>query len=306
LLTRNKKAIIAVALVVVVVVSTLSIWFFSPLGRKTTEQTPLEENKGDLYLQVGSKHIPLSATEVFSEHGISLELTAEEKENVTSLEDFFIMGINIPENIEMFVRTPNEYRLMITGEVEKNVSLGYGKLLERFELKQIVMRLYCMPSLTGVGKFVGPSLYDVISYAKPRVNATKVIVVAGDGYESEFMVEEIREHRGDYLLAMAMNGYPLAIEHGYPARLALTGEQGTSWVKWVMRIIVESDSSSNTATSDFSSTTRPEAPKVQGIRTVFFQRERSLGDPCNSRRQIVSAYVYRVLGYDIGPRLVTS
>jgi hypothetical protein len=49
----------------------------------------------------------------------------------------------------------------------------------------------------------------------------------------------------------------------------------------------------------FSSTTPPEAAKVQGIRTVFFQRE-SLGDPRNSRRQIVSAYVYRVIGYDIG------
>ncbi len=95
-----------------------------------------------------------------------------------------------------------------------------------------------MPSLSGVGKFVGPSLYDVISYARPKGEATKVIVVAADGYKQEFTLEEMKEHRDNWILAMAMNGYPLATEHGYPVRLALTGEPGSSWVKWIAKITV--------------------------------------------------------------------
>ena len=213
---------------VLVITAALSIWHFSTIG----------QNREDPYLHIGSKHVPLEAIQLFSKHGINLELTNEENESVTPLDKFFIMGSMIPQDTEKLARNPNEYKLMITGAVEENVSLSYEELLERFEMKQTVTTLFCMPNLRGIGKFVGPSMYDVISYARPDSEATKVIVVAADGYEHEFTLEEIREHRDNWILAMAMNGYPLATEHGYPVRLALTLEPGTSWVKWVVRIIV--------------------------------------------------------------------
>jgi len=103
------------------------------------------------------------------------------------------------------------------------------------------------PRLTGDGKFSGPSLYDIILYAKPKTENVTLIFIAADGYEKGwgtrsdtnlFPLSKIKDHREDFLLAVAMNGYPLAIEHGYPARLALASYSGASWVKWLTTIIV--------------------------------------------------------------------
>ena len=139
-------------------------------------------------------------------------------------------------------RYPNEYRLVITGDVETPLTLSYEDLLIQFEMKHVVTELYCIPSLTGIGKFSGPSLYEVISYSQPKDDAAKVVVIAVDGYEQELSLKEIKNHQKDYLLAVAMNGHPLAVEHGYPARLALASRQGSLWVKWIVEIqIVEDD-----------------------------------------------------------------
>ena len=70
----------------------------------------------------------------------------------------------------------------------------------------------------------------------------KIVFIAGDGYEKgwsrEFPLSKIKDHKEDFLLAVAMNGHPLAIEHGYPARLALDSELGSLWVKWLNKIVI--------------------------------------------------------------------
>jgi DMSO/TMAO reductase YedYZ molybdopterin-dependent catalytic subunit len=195
-----------------------------------------------LYLDVGSKHIPTSAIEVFNRYNMQVGLTQEEIEQITPLEDFFIMGSSIPEDIDTLAGNPNGYKLSIIGEVEKPVTLSYVDILTKFETKHMVTELYCMPSLTGVGKFSGPSLYDIISYANPIDDNVKVIFIAADGYEKgwskEFQLSEIKSHKDDFLLAVAMNGHPLAIEHGYPVRLALASKVGAFWVKWLNKMVI--------------------------------------------------------------------
>jgi len=208
------------------------ITIFNDQNKKSSKVT-------DLYLMVGPKHIPISAVERFKEYDINLELSDEEKEQITPLEDFFTMGNRIPEDTEKFAKNPDEYRLTITGNVENPTNFTYEQLLTNFENKYILTELYCMPNLRGMGQFVGPKLYDVIRYTNPNDNATKIIVSAGDGYQWNYTLEEINEYKDDYILAMAMNGYPLAIEHGYPARLALPHEPGIKWVKWIVEIKLE-------------------------------------------------------------------
>lgn len=88
----------------------------------------------------------------------------------------------------------------------------------------MLTELYCMPSLRGVGKFNGPSLYDVISYSQPTTDKACVIFTAQDGYRSQLSLNEIKKHtltQHDYLLAVGMKGYPLPTEHGFPLRLAV-------------------------------------------------------------------------------------
>jgi hypothetical protein len=198
-----------------------------------------------LYLEVGQKRVPSVAIEIFERYGISMEMKQEEIDQITPLENFFIMGSNIPKEMDELAKDPNVYRLEIVGEVENPVNLTYEDLITQFEFKHMITEMYCTPSLNGIGKFSGPSLYEVIQYAKPLNGNMKVVFNAADGYEKgwykEFPLNEIEAHSEDYLIAVTMNGYPLAIEHGYPARLALDSRQGSQWVKWLIRITIVSE-----------------------------------------------------------------
>jgi len=217
------------------------------------ENQSITDVQGDKpqYLEVGPKHVPLAAIEIFERYDILIEMKQEEIDQVTPLEDFFIMGSNIPKEMDELVKDPNIFRLEIVGEVENPVNLTYEDLITQFEFKHLVTEMYCTPNLNGVGKFSGPSLYEVIEYAKPVDGNMKVVFNAADGYEKgwyrEFPLSEIKAHSEDYLIAVTMNEYPLAIEHGYPARLALDSRQGSLWVKWLIRITIVSEDSTRYA-----------------------------------------------------------
>ncbi len=223
-------------------VTILGVYQIGEIGILPKTKQNMDAEDGQLYLMIGPKQIPIAAQEMFNKYGINLELTQEEKEIITPLEDFFVIGSKIPEDTDRFAKNPNDYELLITGNVEKNISISYSDLIEKFEWKQMVTELYCMPSLNGTGKFEGPSIYEVINYAKPTENDYKAIFMAGDGYQigwgKQFTISELKNHKEDYILALAMNGHPLAIEHGYPARLALDSQQGALWVKWIIKIVI--------------------------------------------------------------------
>jgi DMSO/TMAO reductase YedYZ molybdopterin-dependent catalytic subunit len=44
--------------------------------------------------------------------------------------------------------------------------------------------------------------------------------------------------QSDVLIAYELNGAPLPVEHGFPARLVVPGFYGTNSVKWLTRITV--------------------------------------------------------------------
>jgi DMSO/TMAO reductase YedYZ molybdopterin-dependent catalytic subunit len=250
--TRLNTRFLHIGILIIVVTLLLSgITIFAAFYYNSTtipQETPVNTLVGEqLYLTVGSKNIPRAAIGLFDKYDIRVELTQEESETVTSLENFFIMGSDIPEDIDSLAANPTYYELSIIGEVEHPITLSYEDILTKFEMKHMVTELYCMPRLTGDGKFSGPSLYDIILYAKPKTENVTLIFIAADGYEKGwgtrsdtnlFPLSKIKDHKDDFLLAVAMNGYPLAIEHGYPARLALASYSGASWVKWLTTIIV--------------------------------------------------------------------
>jgi hypothetical protein len=214
------------------------------INKENQSSTDVQGDK-PLYLEVGEKHVPLAAIEIFERHDVSIEMKQEEINQITPLENFFIMGSNIPKEMDELAKDPSVYKLEITGEVENPVNLTYEDLITQFEFKHMITEMYCTPSLNGIGKFSGPSLYEVIQYARPLNGDMKVVFNAADGYEKgwykEFPLNEIENHSEDYLLAVAMNGYPLAIEHGYIARLALDSRQGSQWVKWLTKITIVSE-----------------------------------------------------------------
>lgn len=77
----------------------------------------------------------------------------------------------------------------------------------------------------------------VLTQAAPTTDATHVLVHAMDGdYASSFTIERIQ----DALLAFELDGEPLGIEHGGPARLVPTDDGADCWesIKWVSEIEV--------------------------------------------------------------------
>jgi DMSO/TMAO reductase YedYZ molybdopterin-dependent catalytic subunit len=81
----------------------------------------------------------------------------------------------------------------------------------------------------------------VLSQASPTADATHVLVHAMDGdYASSFPIERVR----NALLAVELDGEPLSVDHGGPARLVPTDDGADCWesIKWVSEIeVMESD-----------------------------------------------------------------
>jgi DMSO/TMAO reductase YedYZ molybdopterin-dependent catalytic subunit len=77
----------------------------------------------------------------------------------------------------------------------------------------------------------GVRLGDVLALAGPLPAARHVRVYAG-----EYAVPLPLDAAGDALLAEALNGAPLTIEHGAPWRLVVPGGACFTSVKWVERL----------------------------------------------------------------------
>jgi DMSO/TMAO reductase YedYZ molybdopterin-dependent catalytic subunit len=73
-----------------------------------------------------------------------------------------------------------------------------------------------------------------VPQAAPRQGAGFVVLRAQDGYRSCLLLEDLLA--ADVLLADALNGQPLPIEHGAPLRLVAPAHYGYKSVKHLSRI----------------------------------------------------------------------
>jgi DMSO/TMAO reductase YedYZ molybdopterin-dependent catalytic subunit len=95
----------------------------------------------------------------------------------------------------------------------------------------------------GTAEWTGVSLRDVLSSAHVDPSAVDVVFTGADhgverGVEQDYQrALSVAEAAGDdVLLAYAMNGAPLAPQHGAPVRLVVPGWYGMTNVKWLTRI----------------------------------------------------------------------
>jgi len=98
----------------------------------------------------------------------------------------------------------------------------------------------------GVARWTGVPLATVLRHAALRDDAVQVTAVGLDDPYVEEGVNHGRVRRplpiakalDDVLVAWAMNGEPLPLDHGYPVRLVVPGFYGTYWVKHLSEITV--------------------------------------------------------------------
>ncbi|NIH85880.1 molybdopterin-dependent oxidoreductase [Amycolatopsis granulosa] len=135
------------------------------------------------------------------------------------------------------VRT-EDWSLRIHGMVEREVTHSWADIRDRPLVERIVT-LCCVSNPVGgpyisTARFVGVDLADLLGEAGVRPGAEQVFSTSADGWTAGTPVSAMTDPGVGAMLAIGMNGEPLPIEHGFPARLVVPGLYGyVSATKWV-------------------------------------------------------------------------
>ncbi len=167
---------------------------------------------------------------------------------------------------------PKAWRLRVDGLVAHPLELTLEQLRERHPAHSEVATLMCAgnrradldavraipgedlwgPGAISTARWTGVRLADVLAEAGVRPGGAHVALSAPDVSEladppQPFggSIDLVKAQSPEVLLAWAMNGAPLAPEHGAPLRLVVPGWIGARSVKWLQRVTVQAEPSGN-------------------------------------------------------------
>ncbi len=152
----------------------------------------------------------------------------------TPADDFYLIhtAISVP-TIE-----PKDWVLRIHGLVEKELTLSYQDLVAR-RITESWITLGCVSNEVG-GDLVGNAWWsgirtaDLLAEVGLDPSADCVLQTSDDGWTCSTPLSTLTDDR-NAMLAIAMNGAPLPIEHGFPVRTIVPGLYGyVSATKWVV------------------------------------------------------------------------
>jgi DMSO/TMAO reductase YedYZ molybdopterin-dependent catalytic subunit len=132
-----------------------------------------------------------------------------------------------------------DYTLRVDGLVDKPVTLSFEQLRAMPKHQQITQH-YCIQGWSGVAKWGGVPMRDILDLVQPSQEARYVVFYSfGTGTEGGLYYDahKIEHMRHDLtILAYEMNGAPLNELHGAPLRLRNELELGFKQVKWIQAI----------------------------------------------------------------------
>jgi DMSO/TMAO reductase YedYZ molybdopterin-dependent catalytic subunit len=137
---------------------------------------------------------------------------------------------------------PASWQLRIHGMVAREITLSFDELIRR-PLTADYITLTCVSNPVGgpyVGNalWLGASLASLLRQAGIRAGADQLLCTSSDGFTSGTPVQTVMDGR-DAMLAVAMNGTALPVEHGFPVRMVVPGLYGyVSACKWITDIEV--------------------------------------------------------------------
>ena len=139
----------------------------------------------------------------------------------------------IPPAIE-----PKDWQLRIHGMVDREVVLSYADLMAR-QPTEAWVTLNCVSNPVG-GLLIGNAWWsgvrtaDLLREAGVQDGADAVLQTSDDGWTCGTPLAALTDDR-DAMLAIAMNGQALPIDHGFPVRTLVPGLYGyVSACKWVV------------------------------------------------------------------------
>ena len=151
---------------------------------------------------------------------------------VTPLEKFDTMG---ETNREIDINT---WRLRITGQVDKEISLTYQDITALPKVGKKVL-LICPGVFAYVGQYTGVSIIDILDQAgvAPGSDIVRIMGPQGvRGISKNFPIKDLQS--GKVILAYQVNGVTLPQKHGYPLRVVADEYYGHDWVKYVTEVHV--------------------------------------------------------------------
>ena len=136
---------------------------------------------------------------------------------------------------------PDTWSLSFTGMVDNPYTLTFDEILAMDELEEHAVTLSCVSNevgggLVGTANWLGVPLTTLLERAGVQDGATQFVGRSVDDWTAGFPTSALDDGR-TAILAVGMNGEPLPIIHGFPARLVVAGLYGyVSAVKWIEEI----------------------------------------------------------------------
>ena len=126
-----------------------------------------------------------------------------------------------------------DYRLEVTGFVQKPLSLTYDEVLSLPHVKK-VYTLHCVEGWDETLLYEGVLLGDVLARAVPKRGVKTVIFYAADGYSSSVPYDYVVKN--NIMIGAFINGRVLDDKRGFPFQVAANDKYGYKWVKWLTKI----------------------------------------------------------------------
>jgi sulfite oxidase len=164
------------------------------------------------------------------------------------------------------------WRLEVGGMVEKPLRFSLEQLQRDFSQRHVTATLVCAglrrnefltlgplpgelpwgPEPASTGLWGGVSLADLLERVAPQKQAQHVEFVGldqverhGDRFGFGGSIDLSKALDREVLLATSLNGKPLPARHGFPVRVVVPGWIGARSVKWLDRIILREEPSTN-------------------------------------------------------------
>ena len=135
---------------------------------------------------------------------------------------------------------PDSWSLKVSGMVDRPFEISFDELLALPQVEEAVT-LSCVSNEVG-GNLVGNALWQgvplraLLDRAGVQPGASQVVGRSVDGFTAGFPTAVLSGER-TALVAVGMNGEPLPVLHGFPARLVVAGLYGyVSATKWLSEI----------------------------------------------------------------------
>ena len=132
------------------------------------------------------------------------------------------------------------WRLEIKGNVREPFSISYDELLAMPQVEAPIT-LACVSNrvggtLIGTAMWQGVELRTLLDRAGVEPSGEQIVGTSVDGYNAGFPTSAAFDGRSS-LVAIGMNGVPLPLDNGFPARLVVEGLYGyVSSTKWLRSI----------------------------------------------------------------------